>query len=156
MRIARAATASKVRLARPYAAFRILRKAALQTLSVYEPPLRMAGTAMKPTLLPTLALALIAACSAPAFAQQATASAASAKPTAVLADGEVRKVDKENKKLTIRHGEIKNLDMPPMTMVFGVSPASLVDKVKAGDKIRFKAIDTGGGNLVVTEIQSAH
>ena len=111
---------------------------------------------MKHTLLPTLALALVAACSAPAFAQQVTASAASAKPAAVLADGEVRKVDKENKKLTIRHGEIKNLDMPPMTMVFGVSPASLVDKVKAGDKIRFKAIDTGGGNLVVTEILPAH
>ena len=111
---------------------------------------------MKPTILPTFALALLAACSLPASAQQAGAAAsASAKSPAFLADGEVRKVDKENKKLTIRHGEIKNLDMPPMTMVFGVSPASLVDKVKAGDKIKFKAIDQGGGNLVVTDIQSA-
>ena len=115
------------------------------------------STAMKPTFLPLIALALGAACLSPAFAQQAAAAAtASAKPAAVFADGEVRKVDKESKKLTIRHGEIKNLDMPPMTMVFGVSKPALVDQVKAGDKIRFKAIDQGGGNLVVTEIQPAH
>jgi Cu/Ag efflux protein CusF len=110
---------------------------------------------MKPTLLPTLALALVAACSSPAFAQQVKASAASVTPAPVFTDGEVRKVDKENRKLTIKHGEIRNLDMPPMTMVFGVSQASLVDNLKAGDKIRFKAIDQGGGNLVVTEIQPA-
>ncbi|HEY0421167.1 MAG TPA: copper-binding protein [Acetobacteraceae bacterium] len=114
---------------------------------------------MKSTLFPTLALAVLAACSCPAFAQQAgtpAAAAAKAAPTAVFADGEVRKVDKDNRKLTIRHGEIKNLDMPPMTMVFGVSKAALVDQVKAGDKIRFKAVDQGGGNLVVTEIEAAH
>jgi Cu(I)/Ag(I) efflux system protein CusF len=109
------------------------------------------------TFLPLFALALGAASFSPAFAQQATATAAvSAKSTAVFADGEVRKVDKEGRKLTIRHGEIKNLDMPPMTMVFGVSNPALVDQVKAGDKIRFKAIDQGGGNLVVTEIQPPH
>ncbi len=112
---------------------------------------------MKPILHPTFAVLAFAAMSFfPAFAQQPAAAAASAaKPTAVYADGEVRKVDRDNKKLTIRHGEIKNLDMPPMTMVFGVSPPSLMDKVRTGDKIRFKAVDQGGGNLVVTEIQPA-
>ena len=71
-----------------------------------------------------------------------------------MTEAEVRKVDKDNKKITLKHGAIKNLDMPPMTMVFGVSDATLLDKLQAGDKVRFKA--TGdGGKYVVTEIQSA-
>jgi Cu(I)/Ag(I) efflux system protein CusF len=59
--------------------------------------------------------------------------------SANMADGEVRKVDKENKKMTIKHGEIKNLDMPPMSMVFQVRDPALLDKIKPGDKIRFSA-----------------
>ena len=71
-----------------------------------------------------------------------------------MTNAEVRKVDKENKKLTLKHEQIKNLDMPPMTMVFGVKDAKYLDKVKAGDKVRFAAIDEGGGKLVVTEIEA--
>lgn len=73
---------------------------------------------------------------------------------ATMTDAEVRKVDKESKKITLKHGEIRNLDMPPMTMVFGVSDAALLGKVKAGDKIRFRA-SKKGDNLIVTEIQPA-
>lgn len=68
-----------------------------------------------------------------------------------MADGEVRKVDMEAKKITIKHGEIKNLDMPGMTMVFQVKDPAMLDKVKAGDKILFKAEKTGGA-IVVTDI----
>ena len=71
-----------------------------------------------------------------------------------MADGEVRKIDKENRKITIKHGEIKSLDMPPMTMVFQVSDASLLDKVKPGDKVQFNAVDQGG-KLTVTEMKPA-
>ncbi len=56
-----------------------------------------------------------------------------------LADGEVRKVDRENKKITIKHGEIKHLDMPGMTMVFQIRDTALFDKLKAGDKVKFVA-----------------
>jgi Cu/Ag efflux protein CusF len=66
--------------------------------------------------------------------------------------GEIRKVDKSAKKLTIKHGEIKNLDMPAMTMVFQVKADAMLDTVKAGDKIRFVAQKTDAG-YVVTEIQ---
>ena len=69
-------------------------------------------------------------------------------------EGEIRKVDMENKKITIKHGEIKNLDMPGMTMVFQVKDPAMLDKIKAGDKIRFSAEKASGG-LVVTDIQSA-
>ena len=58
------------------------------------------------------------------------------------------------KKITIKHGEIKNLDMPGMTMVFQVKDPALLEAVKAGDKVRFKA-EKSGGAIVVTDIQPA-
>ena len=74
--------------------------------------------------------------------------------TDTLTDGEVRKIDKETGKITIKHGPIKNLDMPPMSMVFTAKDKALLDKVKVGDKIRFMAADEGG-KMIVTDIQSA-
>jgi Cu(I)/Ag(I) efflux system periplasmic protein CusF len=69
-----------------------------------------------------------------------------------MTEGEVRKVDKDNQKLTLKHGEIKNLDMPPMTMVFGVKDPSVLDKLNVGDKVQFLAASEAG-KFVVTEIQ---
>ena len=71
-----------------------------------------------------------------------------------MADGEVRKVDKENKKITLKHGVIKNLDMPGMTMVFGIKDAAMLDNLKVGEKVKFKAEQTGSA-IVVTDIQIA-
>lgn len=72
----------------------------------------------------------------------------------VMTEGEIKKVDKETGKVTIKHGEIKNLDMPPMTMVFRMKDAAMLDKVKAGDKINFSA-EKVNGNYTVTEIEAA-
>ncbi|MDB5929264.1 MAG: hypothetical protein JWR60_971 [Polaromonas sp.] len=91
--------------------------------------------------------------SAPMMADHAQKDAVMAVPTD-LAEGEVRKVDLENKKITIKHGDIKSLDMPGMTMVFQVRDAALLEKAKAGDKIRFKA-EKANGAIVVTDIQPA-
>ena len=89
----------------------------------------------------------------PAFAQSMPAPAKTdAAQVASLTEGEIRKVDKDNKKLTIKHGEIKNLDMPGMTMVFQVKDAAMVDQVKVGDKIRFK-VEKASSGFVVTEMQ---
>ena len=71
--------------------------------------------------------------------------------SADMAEGAIRKVDMATKKITIKHGEIKNLHMPGMTMVFQVKDPAM-DKVKAGDKVRFKA-EKAGGAIVVTDIQ---
>jgi Cu/Ag efflux protein CusF len=71
-----------------------------------------------------------------------------------MTDAEVRKVDKDAGKLTLKHGEIRNLEMPAMTMVFVVKDKALLDRVKAGDKVRFKATKDGGA-YVVTEIEPA-
>ena len=111
------------------------------------------------------AVALAAACAvalAPAaYAQSSTdhgktASATSTQTaaTAEMTDGEVRKIDLEAGKLTLKHGEIKNLDMPGMTMVFVVKDKAMLDKLKAGDKVKFKAINDAG-KFTVTEIQPA-
>ena len=83
-------------------------------------------------------------------AKKAVPMAASAD----MAEGEIRKIDMETKKITIKHGAIKNLDMPGMTMVFQVKDPAMLDKVKAGDKVRFKA-EKAGGAIVVTDIQPA-
>ncbi len=77
-----------------------------------------------------------------------------AQAAAALSDGEIRKIDKEAKKLTIRHGPLANLDMPPMTMVFQVKDPAMLEQVKVGDKIRFQA-DKVGGAYTVTRIEPA-
>jgi Cu/Ag efflux protein CusF len=101
----------------------------------------------------SLALAILAslAVSAPS---QATHHATSnqAQAAASLTDGEIRKVDKEAKKLTIRHGPLENLGMPAMTMVFQVKDPTMLDTVKAGDKVRFVA-DKDGSTYIVTRLE---
>ena len=109
---------------------------------------------MKPVRQFLLAAALAAGLFAPAVAQQAGSAGASTPSATELAEGEIRKVDKSAGKITVKHGEIRNLDMPPMTMVFGVKDAAMLDKVKQGDKVRFRATSEGG-KFTITEIQAA-
>lgn len=73
---------------------------------------------------------------------------------AEMTDGEVRKVDMDAKKITIKHGAIRNLDMPPMTMVFQIKDSAMLEKVQKGDKVKFTAAMSGSA-MVVTEIQVA-
>ncbi|WP_418314781.1 copper-binding protein [Piscinibacter sakaiensis] len=82
-----------------------------------------------------------------------TAFGSTAFAAGEMSDAEVRKIDKEQGKLTLKHGPIKNLDMPPMTMVFVVKDKAMLDKVKAGDKVKFKAADEGG-KMTVTELEA--
>ena len=67
-----------------------------------------------------------------------------------LAQGEVRRVDKAGGKISLKHGEIKNLDMPPMSMVFEVKDPALLNKVKVGDKIVFTADQINGAYTVMS------
>ncbi len=71
-----------------------------------------------------------------------------------MSDGEVRKIDKDNMKITLNHGDIKNLDMPGMTMVFQVKDTALLDKLQVGGKVKFKAVKEDG-KFMVTDIQPA-
>ena len=70
----------------------------------------------------------------------------------VITDGEIRKVDPDTKKITIKHGELKHLDMPAMTMVFQVIDPAMLTKVQAGDKVKFRA-DKVNGVFTIVEIE---
>jgi Cu/Ag efflux protein CusF len=87
----------------------------------------------------------------PVFADKGHAHGAA---SADMTDGEIRKVDKDAKKITIKHGPLKSLDMPPMTMVFQVKDPGMLEQVKAGDKVKFQAEKISGA-FTVTKIEQA-
>ncbi|MFC5519602.1 copper-binding protein [Polaromonas jejuensis] len=80
------------------------------------------------------------------------ACAAFAQAALPLTEAEVRKIDKNAGKITLKHGEIKNLDMPGMTMVFQVKDPALLDKAKAGDKVNV-TVDQINGAFTVLSIE---
>ncbi len=82
------------------------------------------------------------------------ADAVSAVSASHLADGEIKKINRDSKKMTIKHGDIKSLDMPGMTMVFQIRDTSLLETFKAGDKVKF-VIEKLDGAFVVTSMQLA-
>ena len=71
---------------------------------------------------------------------------------APVVDAEVRKVDKEAGKITLKHDPIPNLEMPSMTMVFRVKESTMLDQVQVGDKVRFSA-EKVGGQFTITAIE---
>ena len=93
---------------------------------------------------------LIASLLLSAGAAWATSHLADLSPT----EGEVRKVDLEAKKLTLKHGEIKNLDMPGMTMVFHVKDPAMLEQVKRGDKVMF-TVQKLNGVFTVMSLEAA-
>jgi len=66
-----------------------------------------------------------------------------------VVDAEVRRVDLGAGKVTLKHGDIPNLDMPPMTMVFQVQDPALLRPLKPGDKVRFTADKINGAYTVI-------
>jgi len=120
----------------------------------------MKGETMKSTLL------LIALLSAPLTAAYADGGAMTMpgghdmpmqkaggqSMTMSMADGVVRRIDLSNGKITLKHGPIASIDMPPMTMVYLVRPPALLNKVKVGDKVKFQAEEVNG-NYIVTALE---
>jgi Cu/Ag efflux protein CusF len=105
-------------------------------------------------VLNLVAAAVLTAASLGIHAQPASASGSTAPLAAALADGEVRKIDKDAGKLTLKHGPIANLEMPGMTMVFKVADPKMLEALKEGDKVRFAA-DRINGAMTVTAIELA-
>lgn len=106
-------------------------------------------------LASTVAAALCALLAGTGYSQTGAASATGSgtpSASAAMSEAEVRKVDTESRKITLKHGEIKNLDMPAMTMTFNVRDAALIDKLVAGDRIRFHA-EKDKGSYWVTAVE---
>jgi len=104
------------------------------------------------TLLAALALALLTPLAAVADDTHHKPATATGATSADMTDGEVRKIDLEAGKITLKHADIKNLDMPGMTMVFVVKDKAMLDKLKTGDKVKFSAI-IDAGKITVIDIQ---
>ena len=108
-----------------------------------------------------ITFAMLIATSAATFSTGATAQMAATAPMAPasagqssMSEGEIKNIDKDAGKLTIKHGALKNLGMPGMTMVFRVKDPAMLGQVKVGDKIQFVA-DRVGGALTVTSLEVA-
>lgn len=84
--------------------------------------------------------------------QHPSASDQTVQASVSMSDGEVKKVDRDAGKITIKHGPLANLDMPGMTMVFRVKEPAMLDQVKTGDKIRFVAAKVNGA-FTVTKLE---
>ncbi len=97
---------------------------------------------------------LAAAVAWPGHAAAQAAAPAAAIAEAPMSEGEVRRIDAEAGKLTLRHGEIKNLDMPPMTMNFRLADRAWLEALKVGDRIRFRAERSADGGFVVTAVEA--
>lgn len=103
----------------------------------------MTHTRLLRPLRPLLVAAALAAATVAAFAQAASA------------EGEVRKIDAAQQKVTLKHGEIKALDMPPMTMAYRVQNGAALNAIAVGDKVRF-SVEKVNGAYTVTQIQKAN
>ena len=102
-----------------------------------------------------IAMAALAGASWAFAADPAPAAPAASQPAgAMLADGEVRKIDKAQGKITLRHGRIESLDMPAMTMVFRMADPGRLDALKPGDTVKF-AVEKRNGAYTVTQIEVA-
>jgi len=104
------------------------------------------------SLAVALALATLAHPSAAATAVVPTDRIVIAVADNAMTEGEIRKVDPATKKITIKHGELRHLDMPAMTMVFQVKDPAMLEQVKAGDKVKFRAEKVNGA-FTVMEIE---
>src|SRR5688572_12346451 len=102
---------------------------------------------MMKNLLAAIALSAVAILASSAHANHDAAGGAN-----TLSEGEVRRVDAEARKLTLRHGPLENLGMPAMTMVFQVKDSAMLDGVNVGDKVKFFA-DKIGGAYTVTHLE---
>jgi Cu(I)/Ag(I) efflux system periplasmic protein CusF len=80
-------------------------------------------------------------------------TAAAAQEAAI--SGEVRKIDENAGRITLKHGPAKSLGMDEgMTMVYRVKDLAILKQVKVGDQVKFEAEHVDGG-FVVTKLQKA-
>jgi Cu/Ag efflux protein CusF len=109
----------------------------------------------------TVASAAVAAVvAAPAFAgddmasmnMSAKPSAAKASSKAALTDAEVKKVDAATGMVTLKHGALENVGMPPMTMAFKAKDAAMLKQVHEGDKVKVR-VENVDGNMTIVRLE---
>ncbi|HJV75339.1 MAG TPA: copper-binding protein [Noviherbaspirillum sp.] len=99
-----------------------------------------------------LALAAATAFAVDHSAHMSHGAAAPAVAAAPMSEGEIKKVDRQARKITIKHGPLASVNMPPMTMAFGVSNEALLEGINTGDKIKF-VVERKGPALVISRME---
>ncbi|MFM0597244.1 copper-binding protein [Paraburkholderia dilworthii] len=111
---------------------------------------------MKKLIVASIVLAAFV--TAPAFAGDDMAgmnmskSASKASSTSALTDAEVKKVDPASGMVTLKHGALENVGMPPMTMAFKVKDAAMVKQVREGDKVKVR-VENVNGTLTIVKLE---
>ncbi|KWO55562.1 copper-binding protein [Burkholderia territorii] len=77
-----------------------------------------------------------------------------AESNAVLTDAEVKRVDPASGKITLKHGALENVGMPPMTMAFKAKDAAMLSEVRAGDKVKVR-VENVNGTLTIVKLVKA-
>lgn len=72
-----------------------------------------------------------------------------------MTEGVIKKINTKTGKVTIKHGPIENLDMPPMSMVFGVQDVAMLQGLAAGDNVKFYVVDKDG-KMIIDELEAAN
>ena len=113
---------------------------------------------MKKTIVAFSAIAAVV--TAPAFAADDMAGMSmSAKPSATktsasatLTEAEVKNVDTATSMVTLKHGALENVGMPPMTMAFKAKDAAMARQVHEGDKVKVR-VKNVNGTLTIVEME---
>lgn len=69
---------------------------------------------------------------------------------ATISTGVIQEIDKTGKMITLKHGPIKNMNMPAMTMSFRVRDAAMLRTVKVGESVNFTVENIGNAPTVTT------
>jgi len=78
--------------------------------------------------------------------------AATAPARRASASGQVRQVDAASGKIAIEQGQISDLGLPAMTLVYRADPSQLAG-LKPGDKVTFTATRESDGQYVAADIK---
>ena len=73
-----------------------------------------------------------------------------------MTHGEVKSINQELGKITLKHGEIVNLEMPPMTMVLNVKDVTMLDGLSVGDHVMFQAVSIDGEFVITMMHKDKH
>ncbi len=104
--------------------------------------------------------AIAAVVTAPAFAgddmagmsMSGKASATKASASSALTDAEVKNVDTASGMVTLKHGALENVGMPPMTMAFKAKDAAMARRVHEGDKVKVR-VENVNGMLTIMKME---
>ncbi|MET1535859.1 copper-binding protein [Burkholderia sola] len=68
-----------------------------------------------------------------------------------MTDAEVKEIDAGRRRVTLKHGALDNIGMPPMTMAFRAGDAAMIPSLHVGDKVRVR-VENVNGTLTIVKL----